>query len=266
LRFISKLINMLMIVSPSKDLDFNKVTLLKSNNTPILWHKSQEIIQVLSKKSSKQLQVLMDISKNIADLNVTRNKSFQIDFTNENSKPAIYAFDGDVYRGLDAYSLEQDQINYCQNNLRILSGLYGYLKPMDLIQAYRLEMGIKLTIKKSKNLYQFWGDLITDLIIAECKDMQKKSIINLASQEYWQVVNQKKINLPIINIHFREIRNGQLKFVSYTAKKTRGLMARYASINNLNHAEELKKFNLDDYSFAKNHSTEWNWFFTKNIS
>ncbi len=257
---------MLMIVSPSKDLDFTKENLLDSHDIPILWSKSQEIIKVLSKKSSKQLQDLMDISKNIADLNLIRNKSFQIDFTKENSKPAIYAFDGDVYRGLDAYSLNEDQINYCQNNLRILSGLYGYLKPMDLIQAYRLEMGIKLTIKKSKNLYQFWGDLITDLLISECKALQKKSIINLASQEYWQVVNQKKINIPIINIHFREIRNGQLKFVSYTAKKTRGLMARYASINNLNQSEELKNFNLDDYSFAKNHSNEFNWFFTKNIS
>ena len=257
---------MLFVISPSKDLDYKSDYLRSSNDEPRLWQKSQDIISILAKKTSKQLQTLMDISEKLATENVNRNKAFTPLFTNENSRPAIYAFSGDVYRGLEAYSMNDQQINYCQNHLRILSGLYGLLKPLDLIQPYRLEMGTQLKVKSAKNLYKFWANEITNLINQDVEDLQTSTIVNLASQEYWAAVSEPKCNAKIITIHFREIRKGKLQFVSYTAKKTRGLMVKYAALHELQKVEELKKFNLDHYEYQHSLSSDLEWFFTKEMN
>lgn len=256
---------MLFVISPSKDLDYKSIYPTSSNDEPRLWIQSQEIIAVLRKKSSKQLQSLMDISQKIADENLMRNKAFTVDFKADNSRPALYAFSGDVYRGLEAYTMTPSEVAYCQSHVRILSGLYGLLRPLDLMQAYRLEMGTSMSIAKKKNLYQFWDDTITNLVNDDIKQLRSNNLINLASQEYFQAIQDKNIEAKIINIHFRELRNKKVQFVSYTAKKARGMMVRFAANNNLQDPQDLKKFNIEDYYYDEKLSDEYNWYFLKEL-
>ncbi len=254
---------MLAIISPSKDLDYKSELPFRSTDIPRLTNQSFELIQHLQKKNSKTLMKLMDISEKLAQENVLRFQNFKSDFTAENSRPAIYAFAGDVYRGLDAYRLNEKQIQYAKHHVRILSGLYGLLRPMDQIQPYRLEMGVALKINRKKNLYAFWGDQITQLLKADIQDENSKVLINLASQEYAAALDFAALGVPVIQIQFREYKNGTLRFVSYTAKKARGLMLRFMIQNNLKKQDELKEFNLEDYSYDPELSSMKEWFFIR---
>jgi uncharacterized protein len=254
---------MIALISPSKDLNYKSVVPYPSTDLPRLFDQSKLILEVIKKKKIKDLMKLMDISAKLAEENVNRYQHFSEEFTVENSRPAIFAFAGDVYRGLEPYTLDTNQLQYCQTHLKILSGLYGILRPFDLIQAYRLEMGIPLKVQKSKNLYSFWGNTITDLLQEDINESKSEHIINLASKEYFEAIKLDRIKVPVINIQFREHKKNGLSFVSYTAKKARGLMAKFMAIENLDHAEQLKNFNLENYHYEGELSSASDWFFIR---
>ncbi|MBK6545667.1 MAG: peroxide stress protein YaaA [Saprospiraceae bacterium] len=254
---------MIAIISPSKDLNFKTPVPHPSLELPRLLDSSTQLIDELKKKSVKKLMHLMDISEKLANENSIRYHNFSNTFTLENSRPSIYAFAGEVYRGIDAYNLNDGQLKYCQNHVRILSGLYGLLRPLDLIQAYRLEMGVPLTIQRKKNLYKFWGSRITELLNQDLAATKSDFLINLASKEYFEVIDPKLIQVPIQNIHFREYKNEKLMFVSFTAKKARGLMVRYMALENCKNLDDLKGFNLEGYHFETKLSNETDWYFIR---
>ncbi|MEO6190108.1 MAG: peroxide stress protein YaaA [Saprospiraceae bacterium] len=254
---------MIFIISPSKDLDFKNPSPLISNDYSRLWNKSLDLLKVMKSKKPKDLKKLMSISDKLAEENVLRYQKMGDECNMENSKPAIYAFNGDVYIGLKALNFDQSEIDYCQKNLRILSGFYGLLRPLDLIQPYRLEMGIALKVNKAKNIYQFWGLDITKLLIQDIEYGESKYLINLASKEYFKSILCDSIQIPIIDIHFREMRNGKLIFVSYNAKKARGLMVHFAAKNKVKNLEELCIFNLENYSFDPKLSNSKELFFVR---
>ncbi len=210
-----------------------------------------------------ELQELMNISDKIAQLNTVRHQHWSYPF-NHNAKPAIYLFNGDVYQGLDADSLNKNEILYLNHHMGILSGLYGLLKPLDLILAYRLEMGIKLKINQKDNLYQFWDNHITNLINQILKENNFNTLINLASEEYFKVVNKQKIHADIITPKFLDYKNGQYKIISFYAKKARGMMTRFIAQNQLENPEDLKAFNQDGYYFSASQSDKNTWVFLRN--
>jgi len=191
----------------------------------------------------------MGISDNLAELNYQRYQDFSIPFTKENARPAVYAFSGDVYTGLDAYSLTEDKIEKMQNSLRILSGMYGVLKPLDLMQPYRLEMGTRLKINQKKNLYEFWGNTVTEALNNELEDGEL--FLNLASQEYFKVIKPANLKVPIISPVFKDYKNGKLKIISFFAKKARGSMVRYILDSNAQTLDDIKGFNTDGYGFSE---------------
>tara|TARA_B100000508_G_C11397898_1_gene246747 strand:- start:263 stop:904 length:642 start_codon:yes stop_codon:yes gene_type:complete len=209
-----------------------------------------------------EIQDFMEISEKLAHLNFQRFQNWSLPFNKTNSSPAIYSFSGDVYEGLDAYSLEEEDVKFAQRNLLILSGLYGILKPLDLIQPYRLEMGRKLKYESHKNLYSFWNDKIS-LYLNNIKD---KVIINLASNEYFNVVNKEKISKKIISPIFKDEKNGKFKIISFYAKKARGLMANYIIKNRINDPSQLIKFNINGYTYNKNLSTDFYPVFTRSAT
>lgn len=254
---------MIALISPSKDLNYTSDILFQSNDLPRLFDHSKKILEVISKKKRNALMKLMNISVKLADENLERYQSFSEDFNSTNSRQAIFAFAGDVYRGLDAFTLDAQSLKYSQEHVRILSGLYGLLRPFDLMQAYRLEMGIPLKVSRHKNLYSFWGSIITDLLQQDIEESKSKHLINLASKEYFEAIHLSKIKVPVINIHFREYKKNVLSFVSYTAKRARGLMIRQMAIDKMKIAEDLKNFNLEDYHFSSELSDDLNWFFIR---
>lgn len=252
---------MKIVISPSKSLDFESKYPIQNFSKNIFLKESNTINSILKQKSPADLSALMDISDNLAELNWNRNKKFKTPFNIQNARPAVYTFDGDVYLGLDAKSIPEDKIPALQNKLRILSGLYGLLKPLDLMQAYRLEMGTKLPIDQSKNLYDFWKLKIT---LALNKELTKNELfINLASTEYFSAVDTKLLKVPVITPEFKEYKNGKLKIISFFAKKARGLMVRYIIDNNCETVDDLKGFNTDGYAFDANLSTEKKLVFTR---
>jgi cytoplasmic iron level regulating protein YaaA (DUF328/UPF0246 family) len=192
----------------------------------------------------------MDISDKLAELNWQRNQEWQTPFTLENARQAVYAFDGDVYTGLDVYSLPEDKLSVMQDKLRILSGLYGLLKPMDLMQAYRLEMGTSIAIGKNKNLYEFWKSTITKTLNDELQE--NEPLINLASNEYFSAVDVKTLKVPVITPEFKDYKDGKLKMISFFAKKARGMMVRYILDTNAETQEDLKGFNYEGYALDAN--------------
>src|SRR5690606_163226 len=211
---------------------------------------------VLRKKTPKKLSDLMSISANLADLNWKRNQEFELPFTPENARPAVYAFNGDVYTGLDAYSLDKDKIAVLQDQLRILSGLYGVLKPLDLIQPYRLEMGTKLHVGSHKDLYGFWNKKITAKLNEELQ--QDELFINLASNEYFGAIDKKSLKVPVITPVFKDWKNDKLKIISFFAKKARGAMVRYIVDTNAQNLEDIKGFNTGGYQFSEQHTLKEN--------
>lgn len=204
---------------------------------------------------------LMDISEKLAELNWQRNQDWTLPFSLENARQAVFAFDGDVYTGLDVYSLPTEKLSVLQDKLRILSGLYGLLKPLDLMQAYRLEMGTSIAIGTKKNLYEYWKKTITDALNKELEN--EELFINLASNEYFIAVDLKKLKVPVITPEFKDYKDGKLKMISFFAKKARGLMVRYIIDNNVETLEELKNFNYEGYAFDANLSSENKLVFTR---
>ena len=236
---------MKIVISPAKSLNFESKVPSNQFSEPKYLKQAQTIQKVLKKKSPKNLSELMGISNKLAELNWQRNQQWQLPFTIENSRQSIYAFDGDVYTGLDAYSLTLEQIEKLQDRLRILSGLYGVLRPLDLIQPYRLEMGTSLTIGKSKNLYEFWKKTITDSLNKEL--IKDELFINLASNEYFNAVDVKSLKATIITPEFKDYKDGKLKMISFFAKKARGMMVRYIIDKDVKSIDELKGFDYGGY-------------------
>lgn len=242
---------MKIVISPAKSLNFESQLPTKLYSEYSFVKQSLDIEKVLKKQKPKQLIELMDISDKLADLNWQRNQERNLaEMTVENARPAVFAFSGDVYIGLDAYSLSEDKINVLQDKLRILSGLYGLLKPLDLMQSYRLEMGTKLPVGKNKNLYEFWKPIIAKQLNAE---LQKEELfVNLASNEYFDAVDVKTLKVPVITPEFKDYKDGKLKMISFFAKKARGMMVRYIIDTNAETIDDLKGFNYEGYAFDAN--------------
>ena len=252
---------MLMLVSPAKTLDFESPLPIKEFTNPEMLEDAQELIDQLKSLSPADVSELMGLSDKLAHLNVTRFQHWQTPFTVENARPAIYAFKGDVYTGLDAYSFNKNDMKFAQKHFRMLSGLYGLLKPLDLMQAYRLEMGTKYSNLRGKNLYEFWGDSITAKLNEELKP--KDILLNLASNEYFKAVNKKTLAAEIITPIFKDEKNGQYKIISFYAKKARGLMASYVIKNRIKNVEDIKQFNVAGYRFNADLSKSKEWVFTR---
>lgn len=254
---------MLIVISPAKTLDYESAPKTKVFTTPDYLEQSQRLINRLRNFSALDISELMNVSAKIADLNFDRYESWKKPFTEKNAKQAILAFKGDVYTGLDAESFKADDFKFAQKHLRVLSGLYGLLRPLDLMQPYRLEMGTKLKTDAGKNLYEFWGGDITEGLNKQLKKINSEYLINLASNEYFKSVKPKELNAEIITPAFKEFKNGEYKMIGIYAKKARGLLSRYIIQNKLSDPEELKSFNEDGYRFNKTLSKGNNWVFTR---
>ena len=252
---------MKIVISPAKSLDFESKSPTLQFTEGIFLKEAERINAVIKKKSPQKLSELMSISSNLGELNWQRNQDWQLPFNLENAKQAIFAFKGDVYIGLDAYSLSENKIQQLQNKLRILSGQYGLLKPLDLMQPYRLEMGTKLKVGGKENLYQFWDTTVTNALNEELKD--NELFINLASNEYFKVIKPKLLKVPVITPVFKDYKDGKLKMIPFFAKKARGLMVRFIIDNNIERAEDLKGFNYEGYAFDANLSTKSELVFTR---
>ncbi|WP_298881549.1 peroxide stress protein YaaA [uncultured Polaribacter sp.] len=252
---------MKIIISPAKSLDFESKVATSLHTQPRFLEQSEKLNKKLKTISKKKLSELMKISDDLARLNYDRNQEWETPFTSENAKQAIYAFTGEVFRGIDVNSLEEEKLPLLQNNLRILSGLYGLLKPLDLIQPYRLEMGTRLKVGRRENLYKFWDDTLAKSLNEELND--DELLINLASSEYFKAVPKKVLKVPMITPVFRDFKNGQYKTIMTFAKKARGLMVRYIIDNNVKTIEELKGFDVDKYRFSEEMSTETELVFTR---
>ncbi|XKM13013.1 peroxide stress protein YaaA [Orbaceae bacterium ac157xtp] len=252
---------MLILLSPSKTLDFSAPLLTQKYTQPILLEETKQLIPYCKALSANDLKQLMGISDKLAELNYERFQTWQPNFNLNNARQAISAFKGDVYEGLQAEDFTEDDLNFAQQKLRILSGLYGLLKPLDLIQPYRLEMGIKLKNGENNNLYQFWNNKITATLNNDLD--ADKTIVNLASNEYFKAVNSKKLPATIIHPVFLDESKNQYKVISFYAKKARGLMARFIIKNELNNVDDLKSFNLGGYQFDSKQSTDQQWVFKR---
>lgn len=252
---------MKIIISPAKSLDFESNSKTNVFTQPSFLKESSLLNKKLKDLSKKKLGDLMKISPALADLNYDRNQNWHQPFSLENSKQAIYAFTGEVFRGIDIASLAEEKIPILQDRLRILSGLYGLLKPLDLIQPYRLEMGTRISVGKADNLYKFWDSNLADALNNEMKD--GSLLINLASSEYSKAVPKKVLKASMITPIFKELKNGDYKIVMTYAKRARGLMVRYIIENNVNTLEELKGFTTDNYAFTESLSTETELVFTR---
>ncbi len=247
---------MKIVISPAKSLDFDTDLPTERFSQPHFLSESEKLNKVLAKKKPKVLSKLMSISDSLAQLNWERNQQFSTPFSPENARPAVYAVNGDVYQGLDAYSIPEEKLDRLQETLRILSGLYGILKPLDLIQPYRLEMGTQLKIGRKKNLYEFWKKTLTDYLNDELKE--DELFINLASNEYFGAIDEKKLKVPVITPIFKDWKNDKLKVISFFAKKARGSMVRYILDSGAESLEDIKGFNYDDYEFSAAHTVKEN--------
>lgn len=240
---------MLIVLSPAKSLDYKTPVLVTMATLPEFVTESAQLIANLKKLSPQEISNLMGLSDQLAALNVGRYRDWSKKFTLENSKPAIYAFNGDVYDGFDANSLDAKSIAFAQDHIRILSGLYGALRPLDLMQPYRLEMGTSLNNVRGKDLYAFWGDRVTKSL-RDVLDKQKKPVLlNLASEEYFKVLQAQDLDCPVISPVFQDAKDGKYKIISFYAKRARGLMARYVVENRISDPAELQGFNLDGYRY-----------------
>ena len=252
---------MKLVLSPAKSLDFeSKLPTTKTTDAQFL-EQSQRLNKVLIKKSAKGISKLMHVSDALGQLNYDRNQDWQLPFTKDNARQAIYAFSGDVYRGLDAYTISNDKIDTLQNKVRILSGLYGILKPLDLMQAYRLEMGTKLPVGTKKNLYEFWKKDIVNALNQELED--DEVFVNLASQEYFKAIDTKALKVPVVTVDFKEFKDGKYKIIAIFAKLARGLMARYIVDTNAQTIDDLKGFTTDGYGLSDELSSENHLVFTR---
>ncbi|GGZ52687.1 peroxide stress protein YaaA [Mesonia mobilis] len=247
---------MKIVVSPAKSLDQESKLPTTRGTQPKFVEQAAKINRKLARMSKKEIFELMGISDKLADLNYTRYQEFEEEHTKKNSRPAAYMFAGDVYTGLDAYTIEESKIDLLQNTLRILSGMYGILRPLDLIQPYRLEMGTKLSIETHENLYEVWQEQVTQSLNDELED--DELFINLASNEYFKAVNKKNLKAEVISPVFKDFKNGKLKIISFYAKKARGSMSRYIIDTNAKTLNDLKGFDYDGYKFSEEHTQKEN--------
>ena len=247
---------MLFLLSPAKSLDYESPLPALTASLPQFVAQSTELISTLKKKTPQQIAELMDLSDTLARLNAERYKSWSPRFTGDNARPAVLAFNGDVYEGLDAKTLKPKQLQWAQDHVAILSGLYGVLRPLDLMQPYRLEMGTSLKHGKHHNLYQFWGAQIAQYLNTQLTGHKDPVIVNLASQEYFKSVDRNVLQARVIECVFQDHKNGQYKIISFFAKRARGLMARFAIQEKLKTPEQLQTFNLEGYTFTPQASTE----------
>ncbi len=254
---------MLLVVSPAKNLDYESALVTEVYSQPDLLEHSQELINHCVTLSPAQLSSLMGISDKLAGLNAARFGEWARPFSTENARQAVLAFNGDVYTGLDATSFSEQDFAFAQQHMRILSGLYGLLRPLDLMQPYRLEMGTKLANDRGNNLYQFWGDIITEQLNLALAAQGDEVLINLASNEYFKSVKKKSLQANIITPVFKDWKNGQFKVISFFAKKARGLMARYIIENQLTQVEQLKQFDYADYQYSAELSKGNEWVYTR---
>jgi cytoplasmic iron level regulating protein YaaA (DUF328/UPF0246 family) len=252
---------MKLVISPAKSLNYDSKLPTGFSSESCFLNEAKELNTLLKKKSPKALSELMHISPKLGALNYERNQNWSLPFSSENARQAIYAFDGDVYRGLDAYSISEEKLDILQDTVRIISGLYGLLKPLDLIQPYRLEMGTKFPVGKNKNLYEFWRKKITTALNDEL--YEDELLVNLASQEYFKAIDAKALKTPLIHIDFKEFKNGQFKTIAIFSKRARGLMTRYIVDSNAQNVEDLKNFNTDRYILDDQLSTENKLVFTR---
>ncbi|WP_333870667.1 peroxide stress protein YaaA [Kosakonia cowanii] len=246
---------MLILISPAKTLDYQSPLATERYTQPALLAHSQQLIKTARTLSAPQIKKLMGISDKLADLNATRFHDWQPDFTPENARQALLAFKGDVYTGLQAETFSDADFDFAQQHLRMLSGLYGVLRPLDLMQPYRLEMGIRFENERGKDLYQFWGDIITDTLNEALAEQGDEIVVNLASDEYFRAVKPKKLNARIIKPVFLDEKNGTFKVISFYAKKARGLMSRYIIEQHLTKPEQLTGFDREGYFFDATAST-----------
>lgn len=254
---------MLMVISPAKTLDFDSPLATSKNSQPRLLDQSQQLINELQKLAPHDISALMSVSDKIGTLNFDRFQAWQQPFNEDNARAAVLAFKGDVYTGMQAETFQASDFNFAQKHLRILSGLYGLLRPLDLMQAYRLEMGTKFANKNGKNLYQFWDNKITTILNEDIKDSGSKELINLASNEYFKSVQLKYLDSEVITPIFKDFKNGKYKIISFYAKKARGMMAAYIIKNKIKNAEDIKSFNIDGYRFDNDMTRDNNWVFTR---
>ena len=246
---------MIAVISPAKNLDF-KTKYDVPTTQPRLMESTTELIDIMRTKSVDEVKDLMSISRQLAGLNVHRYKIFESEQTKVNSRPAIMAFNGDVYQGLEAQTFDQEKLDFAQSHLRILSGLYGLLRPLDLMQPYRLEMGTKLAFNDYKTLYQYWDNTILDLLVKDLKEQGDDIIVNLASVEYFKSIDKKGMPARVIDVEFKDFKKDKYKIVSFYAKKARGLMSRYIIENAITDPEDLKGFDYRGYYFDASESSE----------
>jgi len=254
---------MLIVISPAKTLDYETPSKTKTFTMPGFLESSQELINTLKKMTKSDLMSLMNISEKIATLNYTRYRDWSLPLTESNAKQCIYAFKGEVYTGLDIEQFNASDIKYCQAHLRILSGLYGLLRPLDLMFPYRLEMGTRLNTQSGTNLYAYWDDTITLEINKILLKQKDKILLNLASNEYFKSVQIKKLKGELITPVFKEYKNGDYKMLGVYAKRARGLMSRYILQNRIEDVENIKSFDLDSYKFNKKLTKDNQWVFTR---
>ena len=254
---------MLTIISPAKKLDYSQPSEAQTFTQPLLLEHSEQLLKDLQLLSPEDICSLMGLSDKLGALNYERFQEWQTPFSPDNAKQAILAFKGDVYQGLDADNMSADELSWAQDNLRILSGLYGLLRPLDLMQPYRLEMGTKFANQRGANLYQFWGDIITDQLNKLFPASAKSVLVNLASNEYFKSVQPKNINAEIITPVFMDQKGDKYKIISFFAKRARGLMSAFIIKNKITDAEQLKTFNVDGYSFNSAMSEGNKWVFCR---
>lgn len=257
---------MLILLSPAKALDYTTPPHVPTFTQPAFLKQSESLIKQLRKLTPADIAGLMDLSDQLARLNFTRYADWHLPFTPDNAKQAVLAFDGDVYDGLAARTLSADDLAFAQQQVRILSGLYGILKPLDLMQPYRLEMGTRFANQAGKDLYAFWGERLLKAINGELADMQRPVVINLASEEYFKAAVGRKIAGTVIQPVFEDWKNGKYKIISFYAKRARGLMTRYAVLNRLTEPEGLKAFDLDGYAHAPEVSDATTWVFRRRLA
>lgn len=254
---------MLIVVSPAKKLDYDTPAKTKTSTMPDFLEHSQILIDRLREFSAMDIAELMHLSMKLAELNFDRYENWSLPLSTDNAKQAMFAFKGDVYTGLDAESFSASDIKFAQKHFRMLSGLYGLLRPLDLMFPYRLEMGTRLDNERGKNLYEFWGNIITNAINKQLKSSKSEHLINLASNEYFKSVKTKDIKAEIITPAFKEYKNGEYKMIGIYAKRARGMLSRYIIQNELTDVEDIKNFSEDGYKFNKKASSGNTWVFTR---
>lgn len=254
---------MLAIISPSKNLNDQPEHITDEYSIPSFLEESKVLIEKLRTFTPKKLQKIMSINSKLATLNFERFHNWSGSVSPADAHRAILMFNGEVFNGLQAKTLSKNDLEYSQEKIRLLSGLYGLLRPLDLVQPYRLEMGTQMTVNRKKGLYKFWGNKLTDELNNDLSGHKEKVLLNLASNEYFNAINPKKLKARIIKCQFKEERNGKLQFITIFGKKARGLMLRFMIENHIEHAEELKTFDVDGYYFNSSYSTEDYWMFSR---